>query len=79
MRQGRLCHVDQRQTSLIHVNYVCFHSKSPLHQEFEKYQLANAIASATDLEELKGVASQLLDLYCRQRAAAAQVAHEKLA
>ena len=53
----------------------------PLHQQFEKQQLASAIASATDLDELKGVASQLLDLYYyyRRRAAEALVVYEKFA
>ena len=50
----------------------------PLHQQFEKQQMATAIASATDTGELKGVAAQLLDLYLRQRAAAADIASQKI-
>ena len=50
----------------------------PLHQQFEKQQIATAIASATDLDELKGVAAQLLDLYFRHRAAAADIASQKI-
>tara|TARA_B100000073_G_scaffold18969_2_gene15108 strand:- start:2634 stop:2798 length:165 start_codon:yes stop_codon:yes gene_type:complete len=51
----------------------------PLHQQFEKQQMASAIASATDLDELKGFAVQLLELYYRQRETAGQVAHGKVA
>ena len=41
--------------------------------------MASAIASATDLDELKGFAVELLELYYRQRETVGQVVHGKIA
>ena len=49
----------------------------PLHFQFEKLQLQGAIQQASDLNELKEVAGQLLDLYFMQKAATARVISEK--
>ena len=51
----------------------------PLHQQFEKQKLAGAIESATDLNELKAVAAQLLDLYYKQKQATDAIVSHKLA
>ena len=49
----------------------------PLHFQFEKLQLQGAIQQASDLNELKEVAGQLLDLYFMQKAATARVISAK--
>lgn len=50
----------------------------PLHEQFQKQTLANAIESATDMAELKGVASLLLDLYFRQKSATMDIVEGKI-
>ena len=50
----------------------------PLHEQFQKQTLANAIESATDIAELKGVASLLLDLYFRQKSATIDIVEGKI-
>ena len=50
----------------------------PLHEQFQKQKLANAIESATDMAELKGVAALLLDLYFRQKSATNAIVEEKI-
>lgn len=49
----------------------------PLHFQFEKLRLQGAIRQASDMDELKEVAGQLLDLYFMQKAATARVISEK--
>ena len=49
----------------------------PLHQLFEKQRLQGAVHQATDLEELKGLTQQLIDLYFKQKAATAWVIADK--
>ena len=49
----------------------------PLHFQFEKLQLQGAIQQASDMNELKEVAGQLLDLYFMQKAATARVISEE--
>ncbi len=49
----------------------------PLHQQFEKQRLQGVVHQATDLEELKGLAQQLIDLYFKQKAATAWVIADK--
>ena len=50
----------------------------PLHEQFQKQTLANAIESATDMAELKGVAALLLDLYFRQKSATNDIVQGKI-
>ena len=50
----------------------------PLHEQFQKQTLANAIESATDMAELKGVAALLLDLYFRQKSATNDIVQSKI-
>ena len=50
----------------------------PLHEQFQKQKLANAIESASDMTELKGVASLLLDLYFRQKSATIDIVEGKI-
>ena len=50
----------------------------PLHQQFEKQKFAGAIETATDLNELKAVAAQLLDLYFKQRQATDAIVSNKI-
>jgi len=50
----------------------------PLHEQFQKQALANAIESATDVAELKGVAALLLDLYFRQKSATNDIVQGKI-
>ena len=50
----------------------------PLHEQFQKQKLANAIESATDMAELKGVAALLLDLYFRQKSATNAIVERKI-
>ena len=50
----------------------------PLHEQFHKQKLANAIESATDMAELKGVAALLLDLYFRQKSATNTIVEGKI-
>ncbi len=49
----------------------------PLHFQFEKLRLQGAIQHASDMDELKEVAGQLLDLYFMQKAATERVISEK--
>ena len=49
----------------------------PLHFQFEKLRLQVAIQHASDMDELKEVAGQLLDLYFMQKAATERVISEK--
>ncbi len=49
----------------------------PLHVEFEKRRLQGAIQQASDLEELKEVAGQLLELYYKQKEATARIISDK--
>ncbi|WP_167897248.1 hypothetical protein [Synechococcus sp. CC9311] len=49
----------------------------PLHFQFEKLRLQGAIQQASDMDELKEVAGQLLDLYFMQKAATTRVISEK--
>ena len=49
----------------------------PFHQQFEKQQMATAIASATDLEKLKGLAVQLQELQSSNRETVGQATHGK--
>ena len=48
-----------------------------LHQQFEKQRLHGVVMDATDLEELKSLTQQLIDLYFQQKAAAAWAIAEK--
>ena len=50
----------------------------PLHQQFEKQKFAAAIESASDLDEIKGVAAMLLNLYYQQLSATIDIAEGKL-
>ena len=50
----------------------------PLHQQFEKQLLAEAIDSSTDLQELKAVARDLLELYFQQKHATAALVAGKI-
>ncbi|WP_170955850.1 hypothetical protein [Synechococcus sp. UW140] len=50
----------------------------PLHQQFEKRLLAEAIESSTDLDELKSVARDLLELYFQQKHATAAIVSGKI-
>mgnify|MGYP001218050589 FL=1 len=50
----------------------------PLHEQLQKQMMANAIESATDMAELKGVASLLLDLYFRQKSATMDIVKGKI-
>ena len=50
----------------------------PLHEQFQKQKLANAIEYASDMTELKGVASLLLDLYLRQKSATIDIVEGKI-
>jgi len=50
----------------------------PLHEQFQKQKLANGIESASDMTELKGVASLLLDLYFRQKSATIDIVEGKI-
>ena len=49
-----------------------------LHEQFQKQKLANAIESASDMTELKSVASLLLDLYFRQKSATVDIVEGKI-
>ena len=49
-----------------------------LHEQFQKHKLANAIESASDMTELKSVASLLLDLYFRQKSATVDIVDGKI-
>jgi len=48
-----------------------------LHQQFEKQRLHGVVMDATDLEELKSLTQQLIDLYFQQKAATAWAIAEK--
>ena len=50
----------------------------PFHEQFQKQKLANAIDSAHDMDELKGVAALLLDLYFRQKSATNDIVQGKI-
>ena len=50
----------------------------PLHQEFERRRLANAISGASDIDELKSVALDLLNLYYQQKKASADLIDGKM-
>ena len=49
-----------------------------LHQQFEKQKFAAAIESASDLDEIKGVAAMLLKRYYQQLSATIAIAEGKL-
>ena len=50
----------------------------PLHEQFQKQKLSNAIELANDMDELKGVAALLLDLYFRQKSATNDIVQGKI-
>ena len=50
----------------------------PLHQEFERRRLTNAISGASDIDELKSVALDLLNLYYQQKKASADLIDGKM-
>jgi len=50
----------------------------PLHQQFEKQKFAAAIESASDLDEIKGVAATLLNLYYQQLSATIEIVEGKM-
>ena len=50
----------------------------PLHQQFEKQKFASAIESASDLDEIKGVAALLLNLYYQQLSATIEIVEGKI-
>ena len=50
----------------------------PLHQQFEKQWFASAIESAFNLDEIKGVASLLLNLYYQQISASIDIVLGKI-
>ena len=50
----------------------------PLHQQFEKQKFASEIESASDLDEIKGVAAMLLNLYYKQLSATIDIVEEKM-
>ncbi len=47
-----------------------------LHQQFEMQRLHGAIDETRDMQELKDLAKQLVDLYFRQKAATAWVVEQ---
>ena len=47
-----------------------------LHQQFEMQRLHGAIDQTRDMQELKDLAKQLVDLYFRQKAATAWVVEQ---
>ena len=50
----------------------------PLHQQFERQKFASAIESASDMDELKGVAATLLNLYYQQLSATIEIVEGSL-
>ena len=59
-------------------NYLVIVLKLPLHQQFEKQKFASAIESASDLDEIKGVAAMLLNLYYKQLSATIDIVEGKM-
>ena len=57
---------------------MCLVLTLPLHQHVEKQKFASAIESASDLDEIKGVAAMLLNLYYKQLSATNDIVEGKM-